>query len=878
MYQIYFRVVSLKLKIFIFLTIAVLIAGRNLFAQDSTKAAKDSLSAKKSNSALKSKVDYNARDSVRFDVSSQKMYLYGESRVKYENMELKADYIEIDIAKNIAFSRGKRDSLGHEMLDTLGLPIGDPVFADGGKNFDAKELTYNFETKKGKIREITTKEGQRFIHAKIAKKDSGDLYYAKNAKYTTCDLDNPHFYLNASKIKVIPKDKIITGPAYLVIEGVPTPLVLPFGVFPNKKGRKSGVIIPTYGESNAMGFFLKEGGYYFGLSDCFDLALRGDIYSLGSYSLNSRTQYVKRYKYNGSINVKLGRVQFSEKEFPDFRKDKSFWLTWRHVQDPKNNPTSRFSADVNGGTNSYQTYLSNNANNYFSNSFASRIDWSKSWQGRPYNLNMSLNHSQTKRARADKKGMETEVTLGIPEITFTRNRWYPFQGKNFTGNPTILQKIGTGYSLFAKNEVKTGDTILFKPKTLDKFRNGLKASIPISTSMNIGPVIITASVNYNGYGYLQSYRKHYNKDSAKVFVDTLKGFRYANDYSGGVSTNTKLYGMFAFRNGRVKAIRHVITPSASFNYRPDFGEKKYRYYDSIQIDKTGAKQQYSFFENALYGKPEAGKSGVLTLSLNNSLEMKLRPAKKDTLGQDRKIVLLENFGISSSYNVALKNFSWSDINLFARTRLFKVVFINLNSRIDPYAYDTSLGRRIDRFQYNLNGQIGRRTETVSDLSINTNLRDLLKKKEAKTSDKTKRKQDSQDQLSYVQSHPDYYVDFDMPWNLTVNYVLTYANRYNMKNVRKPILYDTLIQTLTFSGDVILTKKWKIGFTSGFDFVRKDFTYTSMDVYRDLHCWEMRLNWIPFGFRKSYMLTIAVKASSLQDLKVLKRDPYANTIW
>jgi len=862
MRQIYFRAVSLRASILVFFTIAVLIAPVCLSAQeDTTRHVADSSSIQQSNSALKSKVVYNARDSVRFDVADQKMYLYGEGVVIYENMELKADYIEFDMTKNIAFSRGKRDSTGKAVLDSIGLPIGDPVFADGGKSFDAKELTYNFETKKGKIREVTTQEGEAYIHARDAKKDTGDVYYIKNGKYTTCDHENPHFYLQATKIKIIPKDKIICGPAYLVIADVPTPLALPFGVFPNKVGRKSGVLIPAYGESAALGFFLTDGGYYFGLSDYFDLALRGDVYSLGSYNLRANTNYNKRYKFNGNVGLRFGQIQFSEKEFPDYRKDRSFWLTWQHAQDMKLNPTSRFSANVNAGSNSYQTYLSNNANDYLSNSFMSNILWNKSWQGRPYNLSVSMAHSQTSRPRADKKGEETVVDLTVPEIAFTRNRWYPFQGKNYSGRPNVFQKIGASYSINGKNQVTTGDSILLNPETLDKLRNGLSASVPIGTSMNIGPVIIAPSVNYRGYGYFQSYHKRYDKLNDSLITDTIQGMQYAYDYSASVAANTKLYGMYAFKKGRLKAVRHVMTPGTSFSYRPDFGEKKYRYYDSVQKDTTGIMQQYSFFENSVYGYPGAGKSGFITFSVDNNLEMKLRPSKKDTAGTDRKIMLIENFGISSSCNIAAEQFQWSNVNLYARTRLFKVVDVNIGGTLDPYAYDTTLGRRIDRFQYNVNGRIGRLTS--ANFALNTSLRSLAKKTDDKTKTPARRLPPGYaDELAYIQSHPEYYVDFNVPWDLMLNYNLNYSNTYILKKQ-----VDTVIQSLSFSGSVSVTKKWKVGFRSGFDFVRKDFTYTSFDVYRDLHCWEMRLNWIPFGLRKSYMLTIAVKASSLQDLKL-----------
>jgi len=844
----------------------MLIASEQLFAQNpvataSVTPASSGPPVAQSGSALDSKVDYSANDSIRFDVANQKMYLFGQAQVKYEDMVLKAEYIEFDMIKNIAYSRGGRDSLGRALMDTLGLPVGDPQFSDGGKSFDAKELTYNFRTQKGKIREVTTKEGEAYIHAIDAKKDSGDVYYIKNGRYTTCNLPHPHFYLQATKIKIIPDDKIIIGPAYLAVADVPTPLGLPFGVFPNKTGRKSGVLIPAYGESE-LGFFLKEGGYYFGFSDYFDLALRGDLYSKGSYGLKTNTNYAKRYKFTGFVGLSFAQIQVSEPGFSDYTNSKDFFVRWNHTQDPKANPTSRFSANVNAGSSTYQTYNSNTANDYLASTLLSNISWNKSWQGRPYNLSMSMAHTQNTKLKT--------VDVTLPEVAFTRNRFYPLQRKNQIGKPNVFQKIGTSFSLNAKNQVSTYDSLIFEPKSLkfqknlsERFRNGLKASIPINTSMNVGPFIITPSFVFNSYGYFQSYNKRYINDTVitdSLITDTIKGFRFAHDYNKSIAVSTKLYGMCSFKNARVKAIRHVMTPIASLSYRPDFGEPRFNYYELVQLNKIDTTPVlYSHFQNSVYGQPPSGKSGFLNLAVNNNLEMKLRPSKKDSSGLDRKVILIENFGISSAYNIAAERFKWSNTNIFARTRLFKIVDILINATIDPYVYDTALGKRLDSFHFTKYKKIGRLTNAV--FSLNTSLRSLVKK-DAKSKIPVRRMVGYEDELAYIQAHPEYYVDFNVPWDLSVYYNVVYSKLYG-----KSLIQDTIIQSLTFNGNLSVTDKWKVGIRSGFDFVNKDFTYTAFDIYRDLHCWEMRLNWIPFGLRKSYMVTIAVKASVLQDLKL-----------
>lgn len=821
-------------------------------------SAQDSTAAASGTTGLKSKVIYSARDSVRFDVQNQKVFLFGEGDVKYENMTLVANYIEFDMTKNVAYARGARDSSGNIVLDSAGMPIGDPVFSEGAKSFDAKEITYNFETKKGKIKEVTTQEGEAFIHAKDAKKDSNEVYFIKNGKYTTCNLDHPHFYLNATKIKIIPNDKIIFGPAYLAVGDAPTPLVLPFGIFPNKSGRKSGVLIPSYGES-ALGFFLKDGGYYFGISDYFDLALRGDFYSRGSIGLKTNTNYCKRYKYRGSLGLNGVRLVLGQKELPKTYSERNdFFINWQHSQDPKSNPTLQFSANVRAGSSTYQTYNSNTANDYLANTLQSTISLNKSWPGRPYNFSMFASHNQNTINRS--------VDITLPELAFSRNRAYPFRRKILLGKPRWYEKVGISVSTNAKNEISTSDTLLFKKDALQKFRNGMKATIPISTSMNIGPFILTPSANLNNYGYFQSYKKRYDEINDSLITDTLNEFKYAYDYNASLALNTKLYGMFSFKNARVKAIRHVIAPSASFSIRPDFSHEKYKFYYYLDTSATAEPILYSIFQNGVYGSPPYGKSGYLNLALNNNLEMKLRPAKNDSSEQDRKVMLIENFSISSSYNLAAETFQWSPISLNARTQVFKTVDINLIGIIDQYAYDTLLKRRIDRFEYNVTKKLGRLTS--ASLSIRTSLRSLTKKKDETIKPSTGKRPDSYyDELNYIQRHPDYYVDFNVPWDLSVDYNIVYA---------RPGIQDTIIQTLAFSGNVNITEKWKVGFHSGFDFVKKDFTYTSFNIYRDLHCWEMRLDWIPFGFRKSYMLTVTVKASTLQDLKLNKKRDWYDT--
>lgn len=857
---------SIKKTIRVFFTIVLLIAGSDSFCQARPPDTLKSSAPAPSSGILKSKVIYVARDSIRFDVENQKVFLFGEAKVTYEEMKLNAAYIEFDLQKNLAFAHGARDSAGNDVLDSAGMPVGDPVFSDGEKNFDAKEITYNFETKKGKIREVSTQEGEALIHGESAKKvytenfkDTGDVYYIRNARYTTCDLGQPHFYLKATKIKVIPKDKIVAGPTYLVVNGIPTPLAVPFGVFPNRTGRKSGALIPAYGESN-LGYFLKDGGYYFGLSDYFDLALRGDIYSKGSFGVKTNTKYNRRYRYNGILGLSYANIKISEKEFPDYRNTEDFFVRWQHSQDAKSNPTSRFMANVNAGSSTYQTYNSNTSNEYLSNTFLSNISWNKSWQNRPLNLSVNGSHNQNTQTKI--------VNVVLPEVALTRSRWYPMRSKVASGKQNAFEKIGISPALYAKNQITALDSQLFEESSLDKFQNGIKFTAPASTSFNLGPLIFTPSFGLNGYGYFQSVKKSWNTSDSAVMTDTIKRFSAAYDYSMALSMSTKYYMTYMYRSKNpagpaVRAIRHVLTPSASLSWRPDFSEKKYGYYHYVQSSITNDSALYSMFQDAIYGGPPSGKAGFINFGLHNNIEMKLRPSKKDTTGKDRKVMLIENFSLTGGYNLAVDSFNWSNINMNATTRLFKVVDLVMQGTLDPYKLDYGTGKRTKKLLFTQTYSLGRLTSAM--FSVSTSVSNIQKKKAKHEKPAGKRPDVYRDELEYILSHPDYYVDFSVPWDLSLYYNVVYA---------RPALDDTVIQSFTFSGNVLVTSKWKVGFRSGFDFEKKDFTYTSFDIYRDLHCWEMRLNWIPFGFRKSYMLSIGVKSSVLQDLKLQrKRDWY-----
>lgn len=805
-----------------------------------TAVVKDTVIAPTSGgSDLKSKITYSATDSMVFDMINQKVYLFNNAVVVYEDLKLEAGYIELDFAKNLLYSRGIKDSAGNIVQK--------PVSTQASDKFNAGEISYNFKTKKGKIKDVITQQGDGYIHGSTIKKDSTDIYYVADGKYTTCDDEHPHFYIGAKKIKVIPNDKIITGPAELYIADIPTPLVLPFGFFPNKKGRASGLIIPTYGESALWGFFLKEGGFYFGNNEYVDLALKGDIYSNGSYGLQATSNYNNRYHYNGLMNFKYSQIIDGDKELPNSNKSNVFSIQWNHTQDPKASPDRRFSANVNAASSSFNKFNGNVTGSYLTNTMQSNISFAKVFTGTPFNFSANARHSQNTITK--------KIDLTLPELALTMGRIYPFKKQSRVGNKWY-DKVGISATASAKNEINTYDSLLLNSLTLDQMRNGVQFTAPISTSMNVmkyftfSPTISTRSVIYR-----QTISRRYDEETKQAITDTVNGVKMANDFSIQANLNTRLYGDYFFKAKRLKQIRHVATPSLTASYRPDFSESQYGYYKSVQIDSTGRTQQYSLFQNGIYGSPTAGRSGVIGFGLNNTLEAKLRQ-KSDSITTDKKVSVIDNLSGTVSYNVALKTFKWSNINLNGRTKLFKVLDINAVASIDPYQLD-SAGTRIERFEWN-NKRLGRLTS--STLSLGASLRGK-DKKNTTDNNTTPKALNPQQNLDYFYNHPQAYVDLTIPWNLNIYYNLNYS---------KPGLLETVTHSSTFNASVLLTENWDLSLTSGYDFTNKQVTVTSINVHRSLHCWEMNFSWVPFGFRQSFTLNINVKSSTLKDLKLTRK--------
>ncbi|KAF0195390.1 MAG: hypothetical protein FD166_2966 [Bacteroidetes bacterium] len=814
----------------------------------------------KKKSAISSKVEYSATDSVSLDMVRQKVFLYRDADIKYEKIIQKAAYIEINFNTSVLKALPGKDSTGKT--------YGKPEFSEGGQSFSSEEMQYNFKTRKGMIKNVITKEGEGYLHGEVVKKMDNDVSNMRHGGYTTCNLEDPHFSIKFTKAKVIPDNKIVTGPAYMSIEGVPLPLVLPFGLFPNKKGQMSGIVIPTYGESANRGFYLENGGYYFGISDYMELRLVGDVYSHGSWAVKPLFNYRKRYKFSGSLNFNYSINIEGIKESPSYSRKRDFRLAWTHRQDPKARPKSQFNASVNFGSSTFNKYNPVSAQDHLTNTFGSSVSYSTNFKNK-VNFSAALRHSQNTTNKS--------VNLTLPDISLSTNRFNPFRRPGKSADLKWYDNISVNYTMSARNEINIHEATLFKPEMWDSVQNGMQHVIPISSSVKILKFFtLTNSINYTERWYSKSILKHWVNDSlftetdttfGYIDTDTITGFKAGRDFSFNSSLNTTLYGMLQFKKGPVRAIRHVMRPSVTFSLRPDFGKPEFGYYKEVQKDTLGNVQRYSIFSDgrytSLYGSPPDGKSGRVGLSFSNNLEMKVR-SKSDTITGMKKVMLIESFSIGTSYDLARDSLRWAPVTLSARTTLFKKLQVQYSASFDPYIQDT-LGRSLNQFEWDVNHRLLRRDNTSWNFSLAWNFSSGKNNTVKRVSPTA-----TPDQLQEIATNPQGYIDWNNPWNLNFIYNLRYTGILNPMNES---VKRELVQTLGFNGDINITPKWKLNLTSGYDFESNKLSYTSVNVYRDLHCWEMRFNWIPIGYLKSWNFYIKVKASVLQDLKLNRKKDF-----
>ncbi len=817
---------------------------------------------------IEAPIDYNAEDSIVVSFDGQKVYLYNNSMVTYQSIELKAYYIELDLETKEVFAEG--------FTDTTGAVIGAPEFKDGQEEFKSKTLRYNFETQKGLITDVVTEQGEGTIHGEITKKISGDTFLMKNGKYSTCDADHPHFYLHLTKAKVISNDKTITGPAWLVLEDFPIYFpVLPFGYFPNSTTYSSGVLIPSYGEEENRGFFLREGGYYWAAGEYFDLAVRGDIYSKGSWATKLHTNYKLKYKFSGNFDFRYAVNKYGEKEFTDvFTRTPQFQVTWSHSQDAKANPNRTFSASVNFSTSGYDKMNSLSAQNYLRTQKSSSISYTKRWENSPFSMSANMRHSQN--------STDTTISLSLPEMTFTMQKIYPFKKKKRVGKIKWYEKFGFNYSGNFRNSITSKESELLEKSLITDWKNGIKHNIPISLpNFNLFKYInVSPSFGYNEKWYFSSLNQTYDPENEyydpirreynNVRTDTVRGLKRIYSYNYSLSASTNIYGMYKpkSKNSRIDGIRHKMTPSLSFSYNPDFGKEKYGYWQTVQVDSTGHVEEYDVFTGGIYGgAPSRGASGAISLNVTNNLEMKVLDMKDttDTAADSntelkyKKVKILDNLSFGTSYNLIADSLNLSPINIRGRTTI-KGVSINFGTTLNPYATD-SLGRIIHKYMWSQSSglaKLGRLTR--ANLSFGMSFKS---KKGEKESEENRQAVEEEQLLPGDYSN---YVDFNIPWDIRFNYNFNYSRT-------NPYEKGRFTQTLSLNGSASLTKNIRLSMNTNYDIMAGEFSFTTLNITRDLHCWQMSFNFVPFGYMKSYSFTINAKSTLLKDLKLDKRRSY-----
>ncbi len=821
----------------------------------------DTVVVKYSKDTLSVPVKYHADDSVVLNIPEKTFHLFGKVNIDYDQINLKGAEVDYDQSTNILKARYRLDSAGNH--------VGAPIFTQQGQQpFQSDSMLYDFKSKRGKIYSTVTQQGEGFIYSQQVKKEADGSFNSFKARYTTCDYDPPHFDFRANKVKIIPNKMLISGPANLEVEGVPTPLFIPFAIFPLTHGQRTGLLPPTYEVSQQKGIGLVNGGYYFGLGQYADLTLRAEVYSYGSWGMTINPRYFKRYKYSGSFMLSINSTRFGDPETPDFTKSKDFRIMWSHSMDSKAHPGVTFSASVNAGTSTYNYYNITDPAARLNNILSSSIAFSKTWANSPFNLTLSANHSQNTSTR--------QVSISLPNLAFNMNTIYPFQPNNFVGTPKWYEKIGIGYSLNFQNAVNFADSQFLKPVFFKDFQTGIQHQIPISLTLPTFKFLtVSPGVSYTERWYTKEQILNFDPKLNKLDTTYKSGLYTARQVTTSISLSTAVYGMFQFnkhdKDARIQAIRHVMRPSISLSYQPDLNSQFY-YYRRVDTAANIPMQPFSYFDGIGFGPFGAGKFGGISFSLDNNLEMKMKSKKDTTNGGIKKVKLLDGFGITGSYNLVADSFKLSPFSIYARTTLFNKVNISANGIIDPYVYN-AYGQRIDKYVW----QAGQRTIGTlrnGSISLSTSFKSPEKRNggEGSGPDTTANMnvpgqnpmEAEQERMRRMHENPGDYVDFNIPWSVNLSYSLNFNKTRTPDYKRDTTIF---VQSLNFSGDFSLSPKWKIGMSSGFDFIHQKLTYTTLNISRDLHCWRMTISVIPLGFYKSFSITLSPTAGILHDLRI-----------
>lgn len=854
----------------------------------------DSINRKKSG-ALDAPVTFSSEDSMVYDAKSKVARLYGNSNVKYQNMDLSSDRIQMSLDSSLVRATGTADSTG--------AISGTPVFTMGQDKYESDTMAFNFKTKKGFIYNVYTEQEDGYLSSQHSKRDSSGVLYLEHGRYTTCDQPHPDFYIALSRAKVRPGKDVVFGPAYLVVADVPLPLAIPYGFFPFTKSYSSGFIRPSYGDESSRGFYLRDGGYYFAMSDKWDLKLLGEIYTKGSWGLSVASNYRKRYRYNGSFFFSYQNTKNGDKGMPDYTEQTSFKLQWSHRQDPKSNPFSSLSASVNFASTSYERNNLNsmyNPQSYTQSLRTSSVNWSTSFSSLGMTISGSANLSQNM--------IDSTVSLTLPDLNISVSRFYPFKRKHMAGKERWYEKISMSYTGQFSNSIDTKEDKLFKSNLIKDWRNAFQHNIPINANFTLFNYInINPSFNFTDRMYSNKVMKSWDEQAQTERADTTYGFYNVYNWSMSIGASTKMYGFWVpskkIFGDKIQAIRHVLTPQVTFSYAPDCGSRYYETYQKTDADGNVSLVEYSPFENGLFNVPSRGKTGSVTFDLSNNIEMKVK-SDKDSTGY-KKLSIIDELGFNMGYNMAAKEKPWSDLTVRLRLKWWKNYTFNLNAVFATYAYELDDNGRpyVSNHTEYSKGRFGRFQGLSQNISFTLNPEKLKKwfgggdDEEDATEDDNNTEDDDTGIESNVdddmvngqngarkknagkaETDADGYMKFSMPWSLTFGYGITMrentSGKFNTKTMRYPYAFT---QTLNFSGNIRISDGWNISFSSGYDFENHDLSMTTASLSRDLHCFNMSCSVVLAPYT-SYNFSFRCNAATLTDaLKYDKRSGYSNAV-
>ena len=854
----------------------------------------DSINRKKSN-GLDAPVDFSSNDSLVYDALSRTALLYGSSNVKYQNMDLKSDRIKMSLDSSLVHATGT--------ADTTGEVTGKPVFMMGQDTYESDTMSFNFKSKKGFINRVYTAQQDGFLSSELSKRDPSGVLYLQHGRYTTCDQEHPDFYIALSRAKVRPGKDVVFGPAYLVVADVPLPLAIPYGFFPFTKSYSSGFIMPSYGDESSRGFYLRDGGYYFAMSDKWDLKLLGEIYTKGSWGVSVASNYRKRYRYSGSFFFSYQNTKNGDKGMPDYSEQSSFKLQWSHRQDAKANPFTSLSASVNFASTSYERNNLNsmyNPQSYTQSLRTSSVSWSSTFSSLGLTLSGTANLSQNM--------LDSTINLTLPDLNISVSRFYPFKRKHMAGKERWYEKISMSYTGQLRNQIDTKEDMLFKSNLIKDWRNGFKHDIPIQANFTLFNYInINPSFNFSDRMYSNKIMQSWDEGAQEARRDTTYGFYNVYDWRLSLSASTKLYGFWVpskkIFGDKIQAIRHVITPSVTFSYAPDNGSRYYETYQKTNPDGSVELVEYSPFQYGLFDLPSRGKTGSVMFDIGNNIEMKVK-SDKDSTGY-KKLSIIDELGFNFGYNMADKERPWSDLTVRLRLKWWKNYTFNLNAVFATYAYelDENGNPYVGTHTEYSRGRFGRFQGMSQNISFTLTPEKLKKwfgggddeedeeEEEYDEYDNTDIETNVDDDLvrgqhgarkesaGKAETDEDGYMKFSMPWSLTFGYGISMSEnrdreKFNKKTMRYPYKFT---QTLNFSGNIRISDGWNISFSSGYDFEEHDISMTTASLQRDLHCFSMSCSVVLAPYT-SYNFSFRCNAATLTDaLKYDKRSGFSNAV-